>query len=286
MARIIDLINAGQTFSFEFFPPKTDAEQTTLVKALRELEALDPAFVSVTYRGGRSSRERTHNLVAGLAKTTALTPMAHLICVAHTRLELAEILIDFRKAGVENVLALGGDPPTDADAAPGELNYAEELVDLARAIGGFSIGVAAHPEVHPRSPSRAEDRDRLAAKLDKADFAITQFFFRAEDYASMVDDLAERGVTKPVIAGIMPITNLKSIKRMADMSGAAVPPEIVARLTPHEGDDDAVRAAGVEVATELCAELIALGVPGIQFYTLNKSSATREIYKNLGLGLG
>ncbi len=284
MTQIIDLINAGRTFSFEFFPPKTDAEQATLVKALRELEALDPAFVSVTYRGGRSSRERTHNLVAGLAKTTSLTPMAHLICVAHTRLELAEILIDFRKAGVENVLALGGDPPTDADAAPGELNYAEELVDLARAIGGFSIGVAAHPEIHPRSPSREADRDRLAAKLDKADFAITQFFFRAADYASMVDDLADRGVTKPVIAGIMPITNLKSIKRMADMSGAAVPEEIVARLAVHEGDDEAVHAAGVEIATELCAELIALGVPGIQFYTLNKSSATREIYKNLGLG--
>jgi len=284
MTRIIDLVNAGRTFSFEFFPPKTDAEQATLVKALRELEALDPAFVSVTYRGGRSSRERTHNLVAGLAKTTSLTPMAHLICVAHTRLELAEILIDLRKAGVENVLALGGDPPTDADAAPGELNYAEELVELARAIGGFSIGVAAHPEIHPRSKSRAEDRDRLAAKLDKADFAITQFFFRAADYASMVDDLADRGVTKPVIAGIMPITNLKSIKRMADMSGAAVPEEIVARLAVHEGNDEAVHAAGVEIATELCAELIALGVPGIQFYTLNKSSATREIYKNLGLG--
>ena len=283
MTRIADLIAAGRTFSFEFFPPKTDAEQATLVKALRELEALDPSFVSVTYRGGRSSRERTTNLVGGLAKTTSLTPMAHLICVAHTRLELAEILIDFRKAGVDNVLALGGDPPTDADAAPGELNYAEELVDLARAIGGFSIGVAAHPEVHPRSPSREEDRDRLAAKLDKADFAITQFFFRAEDYVSMVDELTARGVNKPVIAGIMPITNLKSIKRMADMSGAAVPPEVVNRLMPYEGDDDAVRAAGVEVATELCAELIALGVPGIQFYTLNKSTATREIYKNLGL---
>ncbi|MEY2471367.1 MAG: methylenetetrahydrofolate reductase [Actinomycetota bacterium] len=283
VARIDDLLAAGRTFSFEFFPPKSDGEQATLVKALRELEALEPSFVSVTYRGGRSSRERTTNLVAGLKKTTSLTPMAHLICVAHSRLELAEILIDFRKAGLENVLALGGDPPTDADAAPGELNFAEDLVDLARAIGGFSIGVAAHPEVHPRSPSRAEDRDRLAAKLDKADFAITQFFFRAADYVSMVDELAERGVTKPVIAGIMPITNLKSIKRMADMSGAAVPPEVVARLTPYEGDDDAVRAAGVEVATELCAELIALDVPGIQFYTLNKSTATREIYKNLGL---
>ena len=270
-------------FSFEFFPPKTDAEQQTLVRALRDLEPLEPSFVSVTYRGGRSSRERTHNLVAGLAKTTSLTPMAHLICVAHTRLELAEILVDFRKAGIDNLLALGGDPPTDADAIVGELRYAEELVDLARAVGGFSIGVAAHPEVHPRSPSRAADRDRLAAKLDKADFAITQFFFRAADYVGLVEDLAERGVTKPVVAGIMPITNLKSIKRMAEMSGAAIPPEVVSRLTVHEGDDEAVRAAGVEVATELCAELIDLGVPGIQFYTLNRSTATREIYANLGL---
>ena len=284
MTHIHELIAAGRTFSFEFFPPKSDAEQATLVTALRDLEPLDPSFVSVTYRGGRSSRERTTNLVAGLGKTTSLTAMAHLICVAHTRLELAEILIDFRRAGIENVLALGGDPPTDADAITGELIYAEQLVDLARAIGGFSIGVAAHPEVHPRSPSREADRDRLAVKLDKADFAITQFFFRAVDYAGLVDDLAERGVTKPVIAGIMPITNLKSIKRMAEMSGAAVPEEVVGRLARYEGDDDAVRAEGVAIATELCAELIALGVPGIQFYTLNKSTATREIYKNLGLG--
>ena len=283
MTLIRDLLAAGRTFSFEFFPPKTDAEQATLVKALRELEELEPSFVSVTYRGGRSSRERTHALVAGLAKTTSLTPMAHLICVAHTRLELAEILLEFRKAGVDNVLALGGDAPTDADSIEGELRFAEELVDLARAIGGFSIGVAAHPEVHPRSPSREADRDRLAAKLEKADFAITQFFFRAADYAGLVDDLAARGVTKPVIAGIMPITNLKSIKRMAEMSGAAIPEEVVGRLTRYEGDDAAVRAEGVAVATELCAELIDLGVPGIQFYTLNKSTATREIYKNLGL---
>ncbi|HVE93690.1 MAG TPA: methylenetetrahydrofolate reductase [Acidimicrobiales bacterium] len=283
MTLIRDLLARGRTFSFEFFPPKTDTEQATLVKALRELEELEPSFVSVTYRGGRSSRERTHNLVAGLAKTTSLTPMAHLICVAHTRLELAEILIDLRKAGVDNLLALGGDAPTDPDAIQGELRFADELVELAQAIGGFSIGVAAHPEVHPRSPDRGADRDRLAAKLDKADFAITQFFFRAADYAGLIDDLAERGVAKPVIAGIMPITNLKSIKRMAEMSGAAIPEEVVARLTRYEGDDEAVRAEGVQVATELCSELIDLGVPGIQFYTLNKSTATREIYKNLGL---
>src|SRR3954470_17418373 len=139
MARIADLLAKGPTYSFEFFPPKTDAEQATLVRALRELEPLEPSFVSVTYRGGRSSRERTHNLVAGMLRTTSLNPMAHLICVAHTRLELAEILVELRKAGVENLMALGGDPPTDADAIEGELKYAIELVELARAIGGFSI---------------------------------------------------------------------------------------------------------------------------------------------------
>src|SRR5579885_600993 len=145
MARISDLLASGPTYSFEFFPPKSDAEQATLVRTLRDLEPLAPSFVSVTYRGGRESRQRTHDLVAGILRTTTLTPMAHLICVAHSRLELAEILVSFRKAGVENLMALGGDPPTDPDAAEGELKHAIELVELARAIGGFSIGVAAHP---------------------------------------------------------------------------------------------------------------------------------------------
>src|SRR3954470_23644296 len=158
MARIADLLAKGPTYSFEFFPPKSDAEQATLVRTLRELEPLEPSFVSVTYRGGRESRQRTHDLVAGMLRTTSLTPMAHLTCVGHTRLELAEILVDFRKAGVENVLALGGDPPTDPDA-PCELQFAHELVELARVIGGYSVGVAAHPELHPRSGDRGADRD-------------------------------------------------------------------------------------------------------------------------------
>src|ERR1700694_2817156 len=164
MAKIRDLLNAGQTFSFEFFPPKSDAEQATLVKSLRELEPLAPSFVSVTYRGGRSSRRRTIDLVTGMLRTTTLTPMAHLTCVAHSRLELAEILVSFRKAGVENLMALGGDPPTDPGAIEGELAHASELVELARAIGGFSIGVAAHPEGHPRSLSIGADREYLVAK--------------------------------------------------------------------------------------------------------------------------
>jgi methylenetetrahydrofolate reductase (NADPH) len=284
MAHIADLLAAGRTFSFEFFPPKNDEEQVVLVRALRELEVLAPSFVSVTYRGGRSSRGRTTSLVAALANATSMTPMAHLICVAHTRLELAEILVDFRKAGVHNLMALGGDPPTDADAGPGELTHAVELVELARAVGGFSIGVAAHPEGHPRSPSLAEDRDRLAEKLRLADFAVTQFFFRLEDYLGLVEELGARGVDKPVVPGIMPVTNLSSVGRMAELSGCAVPPEVVARLEAAGADPADVRRAGVEVATELCEKLLAEGAPGLHFYTLNRSSATREIYANLGLG--
>lgn len=284
MARIDELLAAGRTFSFEFFPPKTDSEQERLERVLHELEPLHPSFVSVTYRGGRSSRGRTTTLVANLAQSSSLTPMAHLICVAHTRAELVEILNDFKAAGLENVLALGGDPPSDADAIPGELTYSEELVELVRDVDGFAIGVAAHPEVHPRSPSREADRDRLAAKLSKADFAITQFFFRVDDYAGMMDDLRARGVSKPVLPGIMPISSLKSIKRMAELSGAEVPPEVVARVQAVSDDDAAVKAVGIEIATELCCDLLAYGVPGIHFITMNTSSATREIYKNLGLG--
>jgi methylenetetrahydrofolate reductase (NADPH) len=284
VARIDQLLREGRTFSFEFFPPKTDAEQATLVKTISDLQPLQPSFVSVTYRGGRSSRQRTTDLVAGLVKATALTPMAHLICVAHSRLELAEILVDFRKAGVENLMALGGDPPTDPDAGPGELEHAEELVELARAIGGFSIGVAAHPAVHPRSPDRATDRRYLAHKLNLADFAVTQFFFELDEYLTLVEELSALGVTKPVIPGIMPITALTQIPRMAQM-GAALPPRLVDRLEAA-GDAEAVRAAGIDAMTELCEKLLAAGAPGLHFYTLNRSTATREIYANLGLASG
>ncbi|HEY2303570.1 MAG TPA: methylenetetrahydrofolate reductase, partial [Acidimicrobiales bacterium] len=245
------------------------------------LQPLRPSFVSVTYRGGPSSRRRTHDLVAAMLRTTTLTPMAHLICVAHSRLELAEILVDLRKAEVENLMALGGDPPTDPSAAEGELEHAIELVELARAIGGFSIGVAAHPSGHPRSPGMAFDRDHLAAKLRLADFGITQFFFSVEDYLRLLDDLAARSVDQPVVPGIMPVTALSSIPRMAQM-GAAVPPAMVARLE-GAGDAESVRRAGIELATELCEKLLAEGAPGLHFYTLNRSLATREIYASLGL---
>jgi methylenetetrahydrofolate reductase (NADPH) len=284
MALISEMLERGATYSFEFFPPKNDAEQATLVRTLRELEPLAPSFVSVTYRGGRESRQRTHDLVAGMLRTTALTPMAHLVCVAHTRLELAEILVSFRKAGVENLMALGGDPPTDPSAGPGELLHAVELVELARSIGGFSIGVAAHPAGHPSSPDMQSDRDLLAEKLRRADFGVTQFFFEAEEYIGLVQDLAQRGVHTPVLPGIMPVTALRSVPRMAQM-GAALPGWAVARLEEAsvQGGDEAVRQAGIGMATELCEKLLEAGAPGLHFYTLNRSNATREIYAALGL---
>jgi methylenetetrahydrofolate reductase (NADPH) len=284
MTRIADLLAKGRTYSFEFFPPKTDTEQATLVKTLRDLEPLGPSFVSVTYRGGAESRKRTFDLVTGMLRTTTLVPMAHLICVAHTRLELADILVAYRMAGVENLMALGGDPPTGPDDGPGELSHAYELVELAHAIGGFSVGVAAQPNCHPLSSDVASDRDHLAAKLSLADFAISQFFFEAVDYTGLVADLAARGVDKPVLPGIMPVTSLSSVPRMATM-GAAVPAWMIDRL--HEADGrggkDAVRDEGVVIATELCDQLLGAGVPGLHFYTLNRSSATREIYAALGL---
>ena len=285
MTRIVDLLAAGPTYSFEFFPPKNDKELTTLAHTLSELQPLEPSFVSVTYRGGAASRQRTFDLVTGMLHTTRLVPMAHLICVAHTRLELADILVSLRMAGVENLMALGGDPPSDPDAGPGELAFATELVELAHAVGGFSIGVAAHPAGHPRSPDMASDRDNLAAKLRLADFGVTQFFFEADEYRSLVSDVRERGVETPVLPGILPVTSLSTMGRLGGM-GAAAPAWMEERLRAADtrGGTEAVRKEGVELATELCSELLASGVPGLHFYTFNTSSATREIYAALGLG--
>jgi methylenetetrahydrofolate reductase (NADPH) len=285
VTRIADLLAAGQTYSFEFFPPKNDAELATLARTISELQPLSPSFVSVTYRGGAASRQRTFDLVSGMLHTTSLNPMAHLICVAHTRLELADILVSLRKAGVENLMALGGDPPADPSAGPGELAYAGELVELARAIGGFSIGVAAHPAGHPRSTSTESDRDFLAAKLEMADFGVTQFFFEAAEYEGLVRDLSTRNVRTPVLPGILPVTSLRTMERLGSM-GAAAPGWMQDRLrAAHDaGGVEAVRREGVQLATELCADLLALGVPGLHFYTFNTSSATREIYASLGLG--
>ncbi len=283
MARVSDLLAAGRTYSFEFFPPKTDGAQLSLGHTIAELEPLAPSFVSVTYGAGGSTRSRTHDIVSWVRKETSITPMAHLTCQGHTRVEIAEILDGYRAAGVENVLALGGDAPAGStDHAPSDYRYASDLLeDIAGE--DFSIGVAAHPEVHPRSPDRATDRRLLAAKLAAADFAITQFFFDAEHYVRLVDELGALGVDKPVLPGIMPITNAGQIRRMAELSGAALPDWLIARL---DGVDDPaeVRRIGVDVASALCAELLELGAPGLHLYTLNRSTASREIYANLGLG--
>ena len=285
MTRIAELLAAGPTYSFEFFPPKNDKELATLARTISELQPLEPSFVSVTYRGGAESRQRTVDLVSGMLHTTNLNPMAHIICVAHTRLELADILVSLRKAGVENLMALGGDPPEDPAAGPGELAYATELVELAHAIGGFSIGVAAHPAGHPRSPDLPGDRDHLAAKLALADFGVTQFFFEASEYVSLVADVRERGVDTPVLPGILPVTSLSTMGRLGAM-GAAAPAWMQDRLraADERGGADAVRKEGVELATELCSHLLDSGVPGLHFYTFNTSSATREIYAALGPG--
>ncbi len=283
MARIADLLAAGRTFSFEFFPPKTDAAQLSLGRTIAELEPLEPSFVSVTYGAGGSTRERTHQVVTWVRRETPITPMAHLTCQGHTRAEIAEILENYRAAGVENILALGGDPPKDpAEARPSDYRYACELVDDVAAVGDFSIGVAAHPELHPRSPDRETDRRTLADKLARADFAITQFFFELEPYVRMVDELAALGVTKPVLPGVMPITNKSQVTRMAEMSGAAIPEPVLERLDASD-DPEHTRRIGVEIATQLSSDLLDAGAPGLHFYTLNRSTATREIYANLGL---
>lgn len=283
MARITELLARGRTFSFEFFPPKTDAAQLSLGRTIAELETLHPSFVSVTYGAGGSTRERTRDLVTWMRRETTISPMAHLTCVGHTRGDIEEILQAYTDAGVENILALGGDPPTDpADARPSDYRFASDLVNELRAAGQFSIGVAAHPEVHPRSSSRTEDREFLAQKLRLADFAITQFFFDAEHYVRLVEELAALGINKPIIPGIMPVTNKSQVQRMAEMSGAAFPQDLAQRLAKVD-DLEEVRSIGVEAATELCAQLLDAGAPGLHFYTLNRSSATREIYANLGL---
>jgi methylenetetrahydrofolate reductase (NADPH) len=282
MTRIDALLAAGQTTSFEFFPPKSEAERATLEKTIANLEPLRPSFVSVTYRGGRESRQRTYDLVTAMADRGIFTPMAHLICVAHTRAELEEILESYLASGIVNLMALGGDAPTHPDAITGELTYASELVALARSVGSFSIGVAAHPDGHPRSPSMAADRDHLAEKLQMADFAVTQMLFEADRWSALVDELHQRGVDKPVLPGIMPVTTLGAVDRMAQM-GSVVPTWLVERLqrAHADGGDAAVRAAGIDLATDLCAELLDRGVPGLHFYTLNLSTATREITERL-----
>jgi methylenetetrahydrofolate reductase (NADPH) len=285
MAKIRDLLAAGPSYSFEFSPPRTPEAETQFWQTLDELRPLGPSYVSVTYGAGGSTRDKTRELVVRINQEFGITAMAHLTCAAHTRVALEELVVSYAANGVENILALGGDPPVGYDGPPGELTFSSELVELVRAIGDFSVGVAAHPEPHPRSPSLASDREHTAAKLELADFAITQFFFEARHYFDLVDTLHTLGNTKPVVPGIMPATSIASIARMSELQGSEFPKWLADKLYAVEDQGAAaVRAVGVEEATKLCEELRAGGCPGFHFFTLNRSTATREIYTNLGLG--
>ena len=276
----------GRSYSFEFFPPKDEAGEAQLWEAIRALEPYRPTFVSVTYGAGGSTRDKTVAITGRIARETSLIPMAHLTCVGHTRDELESILDAYDAEGVAHVLALRGDPQEGprADWTPtdGGLNYAVELVELARARGSFRVGVAAFPEGHPSAESLDHDADVLVAKARAgAEFAVTQMFFRASDYFGLVDRVRARGVDMPILPGIMPILNLSAIRRQGELIGTSVPEEIVERISAHDGDAAAVRAEGIRIAAELCDELLAGGAPGLHFYTLNRSKATLEIFEAL-----
>ncbi len=285
MARIGDLLATGPTLSFEFFPPKTDEAERALDKAVAELAELRPSFVSVTYGAGGSTRERTRDVVVRINREQAFPAMAHLTCMGHTRADIQSLLDEYAASGVENILALGGDPPADGSAPTGDFRYATDLVEFVRAHpAGFSIGVAAHPELHPRSTSRAEDRRQLAAKLTMADFGVTQFFFEIDPYLRMVDELAELGCDQPVLPGIMPVINVAGVQRMAAMNGTAIPEALLERLIAVEDQPDEVTKIGVEVATELGAALLAEDAPGLHLYAMNRSASARAVHSNLALG--
>ena len=282
------LAAGGHSFSFEFFPPKTDAGERALFHAIRELESLHPTFVSVTYGAGGTTRDRTVRLTRRILDETTLLPVAHLTCVGASVADLRAVIGEYADAGLRNVLALRGDPPggpgTPWVQHEGGLAHADELVTLVRSLGDFSVGVAAFPEGHPESPSLDHDARVLLAKQESgAEFAVTQLFFQASDYHALVVRSRGIGVTIPIIPGLMPLTNVAQIDRFALFAGTAFPDDLAARFRAVSDDDAAVHALGVEVASALAVELLEGGAPGLHFYTLNRSSSTREIYAGLGL---
>jgi methylenetetrahydrofolate reductase (NADPH) len=287
---IRDLLAAGgQSYSFEFFPPKTDEGERQLWAAIRRLEPLRPTFVSVTYGAGGSSRDRTVRITGQIAQDTTLTPVGHLTCVGASRAELRSVIGSYADAGVRNILALRGDAPRDAPEwtpHPEGLRHADELVRLLRELGDFCVGVAAHTDGHPEAPDPDTDARYLAGKAAAgADFAITQLFFDARAYFGLVERAEQHGCTIPIIPGIMPVTNVRQIQRFAELSGTPFPADLAERLLAVEDDPEAVRRIGVDHAVQLCANLLDGGVPGLHFYTLNRSTATLEIYQALGLGV-
>ncbi|MFJ1764090.1 methylenetetrahydrofolate reductase [Amycolatopsis sp. NPDC088138] len=289
MTSVIERLRGdGPKFSIEFFPPRDPADEAVLWKAIRELEPYDPAYMSITYGAGGSSRDGTIRSIARVATETTLVPMAHLTAVNHSVAELRNVIGWYASVGVRNVLALRGDPPGDVYGDwvphPEGLNYAEELVQLVRELGDFCVGVSASTYGHPRSPDLETDTKYLVRKLRAgADFAIAQLFHDAEDFLRLRDRVAATGCDVPVLPGVMPLTTLRTLQTTIKLSGAPAPAKLLDRLEPHADDPKAFRAAGIDVITELCEKLIAEGVPNLHFYTFNRSKATREVIARLGL---
>ncbi len=281
------------TFSFEFFPPKTDEAAEELFANIAQLQELQPSFVSVTYGAGGSTRERTHDLVVRIHRETNLTAVSHLTCVCHSRDELAAILQRYSASGIENILALGGDPPRDLpnyDRGRDAFRYAADLVGFLRAWPtppdqrGFGVGVAGFPEGHPSTPNRLKEMDHLKAKVDAgADYICTQLFFDNRDFYDFRERCELAGIRVPIVAGIMPITSKGGMVRMAELALGARFPAALLRALNRCADDKAVARVGVHWATEQCRDLLDNQVRGLHFYTLNKSQVTRQIYENLGV---
>jgi methylenetetrahydrofolate reductase (NADPH) len=277
------------TVSVEFFPPKDEAGVSRLWAASSALEIISPDFISVTYGAGGSTRDRTIQITKEITQRTGRNTVAHLTCVGSTKSELIEILAQYKGAGIKTILALRGDPVGGPAApwvtTPGGFDHSDQLVELAMAQGGFEVGVAAFPDSHPASSNDFnKDIDVLIRKEELgASFATTQFFFDSSKWQNLVSKLEARGSKLPVIAGILPVTNVKQLQRMAELGGTPIPANIAKIFSDIADDADAVRKVGVELATKLCQDLIELNVPGIHFYTMNTADATLQICQNLGL---